>query len=314
MSVAENKPQIEVATTSKEPIIQDTNTADTKSTKQTEMSAKFEEIKPGLVMTNSKIGNFAVYKNDTIVSHAIRLFGEYAHAEIDVMSLYLNEDSVYLDVGTNIGYHALAIHKQNKCKVLAFEPHPTHFLVAAFNCQNSPIQVLNEGLSDEDATIKIDDFDIDVAGNYGEVASSTEGIEVQVTTLDSLKLTKCDLIKIDVEGLEYKVLMGGLKTIEKFRPVIFYEAIDDVVWPTCHKLLDSMGYKQYWVGCKNKPIRPTFHKTDDNPFGKGAVANILAVPNERDQPDFLIPSVEFNSKLENFNEILHRYKRYILIF
>jgi len=297
-----------------ESVVEDTAKDSDKNPNQNEISSEFEKLKPGLVMTPSKIGNFAVYKNDTIVSHAIRLFGEYSHAEIDVMSLYLNEDSVYLDVGTNIGYHALAIHKQNKCKVLAFEPHPTHFLVAAFNCQNSPIQVLNAGLSDEEGTFTIDDFDIEVAGNYGTVASSAKGIEAQVTTMDSLELAKCDVIKIDVEGLEYKVLMGGLKTIEKFRPVIFYEAIDSTVWPTCHKLLDSMGYQQYWVGCKNKPVSPTFHKTDDNPFGNGAVANILAVPKEREQPNFLMPSVEFNGKLENFHEMLERCKKYVLLF
>jgi hypothetical protein len=75
-----------------------------------------------------------------------------------------------------------------------------------------------------------------------------------------------------------------------------------------------MGYKQYWVGCKNKPISPTFHKTDINPFANGAVANILAVPSDGKQPDFLMPAIEFNGKLENYQEILDRCKKYILIF
>ena len=46
----------------------------------------------------------------------------------------------------------------------------------------------------------------------------------------------------------------------------------------------------------------------------GAVANILAVPSDGKQPDFLIPAVEFNGKLENYQEILDRCKKYILIF
>lgn len=313
MSSAKKKKEIQVEPP-EQTIVEDTSQASNETASQDEMAVEFEKLKPALDIVESKIGDFAVYKNDTIISQAIRLFGEYAHAEIDVMSLYLNEDSVYVDVGTNIGYHALAIHKQNNCKVLAFEPHPSHFLVAAFNCQGSPIQILNAGLSDKHETIKIDDFDVNEQGNYGEIANSDSGVDVQVTTMDSLELAKCDLIKIDVEGLEHKVMMGGLKTIEKFKPVIFYEAIDDDVWPTCHKLLESMGYKQYWVGCKNKPISPTFHKTDINPFANGAVANILAIPSDGKQPDFLMPAIEFNGKLENYQEILDRCKKYILIF
>lgn len=311
MSAAKKQKDIEMES------IEETNieaAASDQTPEQDEMAIEFDKLKPALDIVASKIGDFAIYKNDTIISQAIRLFGEYAHAEIDVMSLYLDENSVYVDVGTNIGYHALAIHKQNNCKVLAFEPHPNHFLVAAFNCQGAPIQILNAGLSDKHETIKIDDFDVNEEGNYGEIANSTEGIDVQVTTLDALDIAKCDLIKIDVEGLEYNVIMGGLKTIEKFKPVIFYEAIDDAVWPTCHKLLDSMGYKQYWVGCKNKPISPTFHQTDVNPFANGAVANILAVPPGGKQPDFLMPAIEFEGTLENYQQILDRCKKYILIF
>ena len=48
------------------------------------------------------------------------------------------------------------------------------------------------------------------------------GDQVQMITLDSLKLAP-DFIKIDVEGLEYDVLLGGEQTIQNYRPVIMVE-------------------------------------------------------------------------------------------
>ena len=48
-------------------------------------------------------------------------------------------------------------------------------------------------------------------------------IEVDVVTIDSLNLSGLDFMKIDVEGFEINVINGGLKTIEKFRPIITLE-------------------------------------------------------------------------------------------
>ena len=42
-------------------------------------------------------------------------------------------------------------------------------------------------------------------------------------TLDSLDLSRLDLIKIDVEGMELEVLQGAKATLERFRPIIIVE-------------------------------------------------------------------------------------------
>jgi hypothetical protein len=50
---------------------------------------------------------------------------------------------------------------------------------------------------------------------------------IQVTTLDIFlhenPLKKIDIIKIDVEGFEMKVLTGASETLKKFRPSIYME-------------------------------------------------------------------------------------------
>lgn len=45
-------------------------------------------------------------------------------------------------------------------------------------------------------------------------------INVNMETLDSYKFKNVDIIKIDVEGYELKVLEGAIKTIKKYQPVI----------------------------------------------------------------------------------------------
>jgi FkbM family methyltransferase len=83
------------------------------------------------------------------------MFGEYCDAEVQVMAKYLTPESIYLDIGTNIGYHALAINQQVGCSVLAFEPHPNHFSVAAYNCKDKPIRIYNTALGSKNGTMTI---------------------------------------------------------------------------------------------------------------------------------------------------------------
>lgn len=275
------------------------------------LSEHFEKLKPNLAITDSKVGQLVVYRNDSIVSAAIALFGEYCHAEVDIMARYLDDSSIYYDIGTNIGYHAVAVQQQTNCKVIAFEPHPNHFAVAAYNCQNKPIQLFHTALGSTEGTMTISDFDENVMGNYGEVGINDKGIEVPVMKLDELpELTRVTLMKIDVEGAELDVLKGAEQTIDTNRPVIFYEAIDFVVWNKCMEFLQQKDYKFYWVCCRNKPIAKTFKESEHNPFGDGGVTNILSVPAEKEQPTDLI-EVRLG---ESFSEMITRVKSYQLVF
>lgn len=49
------------------------------------------------------------------------------------------------------------------------------------------------------------------------------GQTVPVETLDSYRLNDVDLIKVDVEGWEYRVLRGAEQTLLRFRPVVICE-------------------------------------------------------------------------------------------
>jgi FkbM family methyltransferase len=262
-------------------------------------------------ITDTRIGEFLIYKNDVIISKSIKLFGEYCHAEVDIISKFLNDKSTYIDVGTNIGYHAVAVHKQTECNVIGFEPNLKHFSIATYNSKEyEKIQLINAAASTHRYSFKMKDFDENVASNYGDIRKADEGVEVQALAIDELNLNRCDFMKIDVEGHEVEVLEGSTKTISRFRPVIMYEAMEWDVWTECYDFLDSRKYKQYWVTCCNKPLADTYKVTDENPFGTGSVANILCVPIEKEQPNYLIPVVQY----ESFTDCFNRYKKLKILF
>ncbi len=75
------------------------------------------------------------------------------------------------------------------------------------------------------------DVVIDVGANIGnhsivssDLAEGDEG--VPSLSLDSLKLERCDLLKVDVDGGEMAVLEGAAQTLERLRPTLAIEVLN----------------------------------------------------------------------------------------
>jgi FkbM family methyltransferase len=282
-----------------------------------ELAELFEQLKPNLVSTDTRVGEMAVYKNDKVVSYALRLYGEYCNAEVEIMSNFLNKDSLYLDIGTNVGYHILGVHKKTGCKAIGFEPHIKHFAVASYNCQTyADIALVNAALSDTAGDITLTDFDESIIENYGEVKIPTGEVEKTISAkamrLDDIGLSACHVMKIDVEGNEMNVLNGAENTINTFRPVIMYEAMDEDVWTQCDAFMRDKNYKQYWIISKTNPLTETYkpRSADHDPFGQSSVPSVLCIPEEREQYRNLVPVIQG----EYARDCITRYKNYKLIF
>lgn len=152
---------------------------------------------------------------------------------------------VALDIGANIGTHTVAFanHMYGWGRVVAAEAQERIFYTLAGNitlnnCLNA--QALWAAFSDKVSTMKMPKPNYLEPANFGALSLEKQRdnifgqhisfeeknmVEIQTKTIDSLNLESVDLIKIDVEGMELKVLEGGIKTICAQKPFLFIEHI-----------------------------------------------------------------------------------------
>ncbi|MER8747496.1 FkbM family methyltransferase [Mesorhizobium sp. M1004] len=143
-----------------------------------------------------------------------------------------------IDVGAYTGLFSIIAAKQG-CRVIAFEPMPTHVARCRdnFRLNNVEVELHNACVSDAvgEAVIK---FNPNVPYlTYGaSLIRSTNGsgagneskpLNVHSITIDSLGLDQCTAIKIDVERAEPMVLAGARNTLERLKPVLLVEVIGE---------------------------------------------------------------------------------------
>jgi FkbM family methyltransferase len=144
-----------------------------------------------------------------------------------------------VDVGANIGYFTLlaASLVGAKGKVIAVEAHPANFEVLSSAVQRNRLeQVLpvNVGLSDENGSAQI------IMADQNEFANRTasmvpqpqrSGPTIPLRTLDECldewRLDTVDLLKIDVDGFETKVLRGATQALSAGRVRNVIVELDD---------------------------------------------------------------------------------------
>jgi len=152
-----------------------------------------------------------------------------------------------IDVGTNIGNHALGFSGHSDYHVICFEPDPTLAKIAEKNLKLNEIKydLYNFGLGDKNEKIPFiaGESSNSGVGRFDRNAKST--LYLQVMRLDDAVPSSysADLIKIDVEGFEKNVLLGGLDTIQNSRPVLVIEHQDYISFKECSGLLHKLGYK-----------------------------------------------------------------------
>lgn len=198
-------------------------------------------------------GTFLFNRNDTFVGRSLELYGEWCEAEIELLAQVVRRGDFVLDVGANIGTHAVPLARMvsDSGRVFAFEPQR---LVFQNLCANLAINALTNvyayeaGVGKEPGWTRLPIFDPRQSFNFAAV--SMEGHEsgplAQIMTIDDLKLARCNLIKVDVEGMEVDVLAGAVATIERFRPVLFVENNTVERSRPLLEMLQSLEYVAYW--------------------------------------------------------------------
>ncbi len=200
------------------------------------------------VLTPSDLGLMLINRNDSIIGPTISQVGGWEAKYIRVLKQILerhyppHEVLEIVDGGANYGVYSLAF--------ASVPMRPTR--IHAVEAQRLIFQMLNANVAlnslenvwtyhaaiDEKSgrTIRITPPDLNHRANFGAFeipehvrSSDYDGTRfmpeetVRTLSIDDLSLSRCALIKLDVEGMEASAFKGAMETIRRDRPVLFFE-------------------------------------------------------------------------------------------
>ncbi len=165
--------------------------------------------------------------------------------------------SIVLDVGAFTGlFGMLAAMANPRSRVFCFEPFPPVFQRLRRHIQinnlTSQVEARNVAVSDVPGVMNLfvpasqapAGASLRTGGLRGDASYSTE---VNVTTLDTAceSIGVPELVKIDVEGMEDKVLNGMQGILSRARPDFVIECLSDGPYAEVDRILSNRGYRFY---------------------------------------------------------------------
>ncbi len=170
----------------------------------------------------------------------------------------LRPDSVFIDVGANIGTQTIyALRSGHFTRAIAIEVDPHNFAIlarnVAVNALADTVHLQQAAASDREGTLRLSHHDKNYGAHSVEpafLAKSTGAIDVAAITIDglldrlSIAPDAVGLVKIDVEGHELAVL-AGMDRLRAVRvPVLVEFTADpaDVARVGAFKALFASGY------------------------------------------------------------------------
>ncbi len=156
-------------------------------------------------------------------------FDCYEPRDVTLVDALVGAGGVCLDVGANVGFYTLHLAKRvgPSGRVFAFEPEPRNAERLRTNCVlngfDSIVEVAETAVADREGSAILHRSDAAHSG-WGSLARHAEtagAVLVRTTTLDSFletrRIERIDLLKVDVEGSECELLAGAARSLASRR-------------------------------------------------------------------------------------------------
>ena len=195
---------------------------------------------------------------------------------LDARRQHFGDGVNVLGIGANIGVFTVewAKHMAGWGRILAFEAQERIFHslagnVALNNCSNA--RPFWAAVTSQPGVVRIPSLNYFAPGSFGSLElRESQGnedigqkvdyrqdrlVDVSAVSIDALGLDRLDMVKVDVEGMEMKVLEGGRRTIAQCRPILAVEGlkVDQAALKT---FLDGFGYRTFGAGMNVLAIHP----------------------------------------------------------
>jgi len=230
---------------------------------------------------------------DSTIGAAVRLYGEWAEEEIFFLSRWIGRGAGVIEVGAHIGTHSLAFARfvGPAGIVVAMDAQERAYQLLVLNIALNQARQVKciRALVGRESGCRFVAPEGEKKGNLGAVAFFEDVIvspdapfllPLPMMKLDDLSLQRCDLIKIDIEGMEFDALVGADETIRRFRPVIYFEQARPEHYAETVSLLQRAGYRLFWH-VADPFNRHNYRAHRRNIFGGAKELNILAWPENR---------------------------------
>lgn len=157
---------------------------------------------------------------------------EYEIHVLEFCTMIADRNKVFVDIGACTGKYTIPMSKYYGI-VIAIEPNPKNLEFLRKNielnkCDN--VVIIDKAISNTKGKTKLA---LKGAQSFIEAYNVKDAIEIETDTLDNL-IEKADVIKIDVEGAELKVIEGSERIINECKPIFVIE------------------HNEYWHGDKPK--------------------------------------------------------------
>lgn len=214
-----------------------------------------DDLENGFVaIKRCKHGTFMFNRNDRFIGKSLAYYGEWSEPEINLLAQFLKPGDTVIDTGANIGTHTVAFANfvGSTGSVLAFEPQRLAFQMlcgnVAINCLTN-VRCMQQAVGDAVGRTNAPIVNPHEQRNFGAVSltnNDRSGEVVDLVSIDSMDLKACNLIKIDVEGMEPGVIRGARETIKKFRPTLFVENNTLDRTHGTNAAIAELGYDAWW--------------------------------------------------------------------
>jgi FkbM family methyltransferase len=235
------------------------------------------------VVVDTRYGRMLVNKNDIYIGRSLIEYGDFSLGEVQLFQQFVPPNGIVVEAGANIGAHTLFFAKHLTAgAVYAIEAQRLAFQTLFGNMAlNSVSNALCywAAVGSANGTMIVPVVDYSKPNNFGGLSlyGHASGDRIPILMIDELQLTRCDLIKADVEGMEEEVLRGATRTIERFRPVLYLESDREDKRSTLFELIRTMGYRLYWH-TPSLFSPDNFRGLNDNLFGELRSFNVLCIP------------------------------------
>ncbi len=237
-------------------------------------------------------GIYHAFKDD-LITDQLRTYSAHTRNELAMVLDHVEPKDCVLDIGAHIGTYGIPIAKK-----------AIHGQVYCIEAEEEVFKLLCKNVSINDMEDRITCHNFVAAGtswryrkgngvdhsnsgaNYyirSEVKQDTIGLNL-ATWIADLDLDHIDFIKMDIEGMEYQVLSSVLHILERDRPKLYLEIVEDQLKrqgdspQDIQDLLDSIGYRYYVNTYKRNSAEDKYVKMEIESFTYSGFFDVLALP------------------------------------